>query len=544
MQFIKFPIQFQKKHFILIKNILNFALKTANYLRKSWYFILSLISKLNQLRLTKSQIEIKRKNHNFQEEVPFSIQNVYFELDQIEKIYANSMNLDGESVLDFITALCKVSDEELNQNSSLPLIFSLQKVIETAEFNMNRIVIVWNRIWQVIRDHFANAGQNQNINIAMNAVDNLKQLSQKFFTKKERFNLTYQKDFLKTFEIIYQKVNVQNIFIKIFILDCIRSFCTSYFHKIKSGWRIIFNIVNFALQEENQDLSNNSFQILKLILDNNLDIIYDFFADLVQCLASLSKKKDENYAFASIDYVQKCLYYISDKSKNNETLNPKTKETYWVPLLGVLSNLCGDQRPNVQVKSMDCLFSILSLYGHMFSIEFWKIIFQGVLRPLFDEIQFTFQQMITKNLHSLLIEFIRTYENCINNTNEQIIQISVNASKNTILTLGVKFQENDWEIILDFFDRMIRLTTPNKLFEINLDENGEYIVQDVKGKRKQSFLQLQYFKIEQKKYIAHQLICPNTVQIEVLINQYANHAKLVLNVEFKMKIWIIMQENL
>ena len=35
--------------------------------------------------------------------------------------------------------------------------------------------------------------------------------------------------------------------------------------------------------------------------------------------------------------------------------------------------------------------------------------------------------------------------------------------------LGVKFSENDWEIILDFFDRMIRLTTPNKLLEINLN---------------------------------------------------------------------------
>jgi hypothetical protein len=39
---------------------------------------------------------------------------------------------------------------------------------------MNRIVIVWNNIWKVIRDYFAETGCCNNIKIAMNAVDNLK----------------------------------------------------------------------------------------------------------------------------------------------------------------------------------------------------------------------------------------------------------------------------------------------------------------------------------------------------------------------------------
>ena len=75
-----------------------------------------------------------------------------------------------------------------------------------------------------------------------------------------------------------------------------------------------------------------------------------------------------------------------------------------MPLLGVLSNLCGDTRPRIQEKSMDLLFSLLSEYGYAFSMEFWFMIFQGVLRPLFDEIQFTFQL----KSHSKEIHWLRT----------------------------------------------------------------------------------------------------------------------------------------
>ena len=43
---------------------------------------------------------------------------------------------------------------------------------------------------------------------------------------------------------------------------------------------------------------------------------------------------------------------------------------------------------------MDTLFTLLHNYGYAFSNEFWKIVFQVVLRPLFEEIQFTFQMRI------------------------------------------------------------------------------------------------------------------------------------------------------
>lgn len=40
---------------------------------------------------------------------------------------------------------------------------------------------------------------------------------------------------------------------------------------------------------------------------------------------------------------------------------------------------------------MNVLFNLLMTYGTLFSYEFWKMVFQGVIRPTFDEILYTYQ---------------------------------------------------------------------------------------------------------------------------------------------------------
>ena len=50
-------------------------------------------------------------------------------------------------------------------------------------------------------------------------------------------------------------------------------------------------------------------------MNENLEKINDVFVDLVSCLNNLSKKTQENLALSSIEMVQKCLYYLSDKSQ-------------------------------------------------------------------------------------------------------------------------------------------------------------------------------------------------------------------------------------
>lgn len=144
--------------------------------------------------------------------------------------------------MDFVRWLCAVSMDEL-ASAHQPRMFSLQKIVEISYYNMNRIRLQWSRIWQVIGDHFnkvsygfassgflivlfdfwcaesavahfwcvnmlvlfLQVGCNPNEDVAIFAVDSLRQLSMKFLEKGELANFRFQKDFLRPFEHIMKK---------------------------------------------------------------------------------------------------------------------------------------------------------------------------------------------------------------------------------------------------------------------------------------------------------------------------------------------------
>jgi brefeldin A-inhibited guanine nucleotide-exchange protein len=55
--------------------------------------------------------------------------------------------------VDFVEALRQVSEVELS-NPTMIRMFSLQKIVEIAYYNMGRIRLQWSRIWAVLGDHF------------------------------------------------------------------------------------------------------------------------------------------------------------------------------------------------------------------------------------------------------------------------------------------------------------------------------------------------------------------------------------------------------
>lgn len=57
-----------------------------------------------------------------------------------EQVFVNSVKLPSESVVEFFTALCNVSAEELKQNPAR--VYSLQKLVEISYYNMARIRMV------------------------------------------------------------------------------------------------------------------------------------------------------------------------------------------------------------------------------------------------------------------------------------------------------------------------------------------------------------------------------------------------------------------
>ena len=62
---------------------------------------------------------------------------------------------------------------------------------------MGRIRLQWSRVWQVIGEHFTNAGLSPNEDVAIFATDSLRQLAVKFIEKGEFPNFHFQKEFLR-----------------------------------------------------------------------------------------------------------------------------------------------------------------------------------------------------------------------------------------------------------------------------------------------------------------------------------------------------------
>ena len=52
----------------------------------------------------------------------------------------------------FVTHLCEVALAEIGQLR--PRTFSLQKIVEITHYNMNRIRVVWSKVWAVLARFF------------------------------------------------------------------------------------------------------------------------------------------------------------------------------------------------------------------------------------------------------------------------------------------------------------------------------------------------------------------------------------------------------
>jgi brefeldin A-inhibited guanine nucleotide-exchange protein len=120
-----------------------------------------------------------------------------------DRVFANSVQLSGDAILDFVKGLCAVSLEELSAaGGRAPRMYSLQKIVEISYYNMDRIRLEWSRIWAILGEHFNKVGVHADATIAIFAIDSLRQLAVKFLARGELAHFHFQKDFLRPFEYI------------------------------------------------------------------------------------------------------------------------------------------------------------------------------------------------------------------------------------------------------------------------------------------------------------------------------------------------------
>ncbi|EYU39506.1 hypothetical protein MIMGU_mgv1a000192mg [Erythranthe guttata] len=398
-----------------------------------------------------------------------------------EQVFVNSVKLPSESVLEFFTALCNVSAEELKQTP--PRTFSLQKVVEISYYNMARIHLVWARIWSVLANHFIVAGSHADEKVAMYAIDSVRQLGMKYLEHAELTNFTFQNDILRPFVILMQSSTSESIRRR--ILDSTVQMIKSKVGNIKSGWRSVFMIFSMAADDDLERIVESAFEnVEQAILEHFNQVVGDCFMDCVNCLIGFANNKSSHsISLKAIVLIRICADRLAEGLVPDGSLKPldiKAGETfhlteqYLFPMLAGLSDLTSDQRSEVRNCALEVLFDLLNERGGKFSSSFWEYIFQRILFPIFDQVRHAGKDSFISSgdewlressVHALqlLCNLFNTFYkdvcfmlspllslllDCAKKTDQSVVSISLGALVHLIEVGGHQFSDHDWDTLL------------------------------------------------------------------------------------------------
>ncbi|CAN6220760.1 unnamed protein product [Urochloa humidicola] len=322
---------------------------------------------------------------------------------ELNHIFAHSQRLNGDAIVAFVKALCKVSMTEL-QSPMDPRIFCLTKIVEIAHYNMNRIRLVWSRIWKVLSDFFVSVGLLENLSVSIFVMDSLRQLAMKFLEREELANYNFQNEFLRPFVVVMQRSNAPEV--RELIVRCVSQMVLSRVHNIKSGWKGVFMVFTSAAADDTRSIVLLAFETVEKIIRDYFHHVTETetttFTDCVTCLiAFTSSQFNSNANLNAIAFLRFCAVKLAEEgfvcqdrdaeqprnselSVGNATVHKDSYVSLWVPLLAGLAKLATDPRLTIKKGAVGVLFDILKDHGHLFSQTIWADIFERIVYPLFN----------------------------------------------------------------------------------------------------------------------------------------------------------------
>uniref|UniRef100_A0A8C4VX82 SEC7 domain-containing protein n=1 Tax=Gopherus evgoodei TaxID=1825980 RepID=A0A8C4VX82_9SAUR len=500
--------EMKQKNIDTIKTLITVAHTDGNYLGNSWHEILKCISQLELAQLIGTGVKTrylsgsgreregsiksytsgeefmglglvgggvdKRHMASIQESVgETSSQSVVVAVD---RIFTGSTRLDGNAIVDFVRWLCAVSMDEL-ASPHHPRMFSLQKIVEISYYNMNRIRLQWSRIWHVIGDHFNKVGCNPNEDVAIFAVDSLRQLSMKFLEKGELANFRFQKDFLRPFEHIMKKNRSPTI--RDMVIRCIAQMVNSQAGNIRSGWKNIFAVFHQAASDHDGNIVELAFQTTGHIVIGKFHL-----EDAIFSLILKSFRCDLIGGNLSLNGFQVLREYTSDDM--NVAPGDRVWVRGWFPILFELSCIINRCKLDVRTRGLTVMFEIMKSYGHTFEKHWWQDLFRIVFR-IFDNMKLPEQQteksewMTTTCNHctyAICDVFTQFYEAlneillpdifaqlhwCVKQDNEQLARSGTNCLENLVILNGQKFSPEVWDQTCNCMLEIFKTTIPHAL---------------------------------------------------------------------------------
>uniref|UniRef100_A0A4W3IKG6 ARF guanine nucleotide exchange factor 2 n=1 Tax=Callorhinchus milii TaxID=7868 RepID=A0A4W3IKG6_CALMI len=573
--------EMKQKNIDTIKTLITVAHTDGNYLGNSWHEILKCISQLELAQLIGTGVKTKYISGSLRSKEGFigsspsggeeflglgnfgsvdkkqiaSIQESVGETSSqsvvvaVDRIFTGSTRLDGNAIVDFVRWLCAVSMDELG-SSHHPRMFSLQKIVEISYYNMGRIRLQWSRIWEVIGDHFNKVGCNPNEDVAIFAVDSLRQLSMKFLEKGELANFRFQKDFLRPFEHIMKRNRSPTI--KDMVIRCIAQMVNSQASNIRSGWKNIFSVFHQAASDHDETIVELAFQttghIILDIFKKHFPAAIDSFQDAVKCLSEFAcNAAFPDTSMEAIRLTRHCATYVSErpqalKEYTSDDMNVAAGDRVWVrgwfPILFELSCIINRCKLDVRTRGLTVMFEIMKSYGDTFEKHWWQDLFRIIFR-IFDNMKLPEQQtekvewMTTTCNHALyaicdvftqfydvlnevlLEDIFAQLHWCVEQDNEQLARSGTNCLENVVILNGQKFSPLVWDKTCCCMLNIFKTTIPNVLLTwrpVSLEEEtGE--------KTSVSLLQWKRFLkkieiIEQKLFAALLIKC--VVQLELI----------------------------
>ncbi|KAE8721996.1 Brefeldin A-inhibited guanine nucleotide-exchange protein 5 [Hibiscus syriacus] len=421
-----------------------------------------------------------------------------------EQVFLSSEKLPSDSVVEFFTALCGVSAEELKQVPAR--VFSLQRAVEISYYNIARIRLVWARIWTVLANHFISAGSHADEKVAVYAIDSLKQLGMKYLEHTELTNFTFQNDILKPLVVLMR--NSQSETIRSLIVDCIVQLIKSKVASIKSGWQSIFMIFTAAADDGFESIIEKAFEnVEQIILEQFDQVVGDCFMDCINCLIRFANNKtSHDISLKAVALLRICENRLAEGqipgwARKLTDVNTgaafDVAEYYWFPMLAGLSDLTSDSRPEVRSCALEVLFDLVNERGRKFSTPFWESIFRRALFPIFDHVRHAGKENLVSSgdewlrensIHSLqlLCNLFNTFYkevgfmlspllslllDCAKKTDQTVVSISLGALVHLIEVGGHQFSESDWDMLLKSIRDASYTTQPLELLNVSGLEN-------------------------------------------------------------------------
>uniref|UniRef100_A0A671MP37 Brefeldin A-inhibited guanine nucleotide-exchange protein 1-like n=1 Tax=Sinocyclocheilus anshuiensis TaxID=1608454 RepID=A0A671MP37_9TELE len=531
--------EMKQKNIDTIKTLITVAHTDGNYLGNSWHEILKCISQLELAQLigtgvkaryisgtvrgkegfitsTKEQTsdEYLGLGGNVDRKQIASIQESIGETSSqsvvvaVDRIFTGSIRLDGNAIVDFVRWLCAVSMDEL-ASPTHPRMFSLQKIVEISYYNMGRIRLQWSRIWEVIGDHFNKVGCNPNEDVAIFAVDSLRQLSMKFLEKGELANFRFQKDFLRPFEHIMKKNRSPTI--RDMVVRCIAQMVNSQAGNIRSGWKNIFSVFHLAASDQDESIVELAFQttghIVTNVFEKHFPATIDSFQDAVKCLSEFACNASfPDTSMEAIRLIRHCAKYVSDrpqafKDYTSDDMNVAPEDRVWVrgwfPILFELSCIINRCKLDVRTRGLTVMFEVMKTYGHTYEKHWWQDLFRIVFR-IFDNMKLPEQQtekaewMTTTCNHALYAicdVFTQYFESlsdvllddiltqlywCVQQDNEQLARSGTNCLENVVILNGEKFNAETWDKTCNLLIRCLQDSISQKSVDIQTRSDDQH----------------------------------------------------------------------